>query len=189
MLTSLPDRASSTASDVVQEPGAEGRLAASLLALTEEAPETRRAVPPKSERPAEIFATGVDWFVARQLAVAGISNGFLSGVEDELLTGHVVHPDRLRTSNRSRSLLTALEGMTIVAPFASQDESPSVQTLLRWSLAGPVDRGAATEILAGRHHAWASAPLIGDAACRDDGSDRVALVRLAAESRARGWIR
>ena len=88
---------------VAAVPGAEGRLAASLLALTEEAPETRRAVPPTSERPAEIFATGVDWFVARQLAVAGISNGFLSGVEDELLTGHVVHPDRLRTSNRSRS--------------------------------------------------------------------------------------
>ena len=41
----------------------------------------------------------------------------------------------------------------------------------------------------GTQHAWASAPLIGDAACHDDGNDRVALVRLAAESRARGWIR
>ena len=174
---------------VAAVPGTEGRLAASLLALTEEVPETRRAVPPKSERPAEIFATGVDWFVARQLAAEGISNGFLSGVEDELLTGHVVHPDRLRTSNRSRSLLTALEGMTVVAPFASQDESPSVQTLLRWTLAGPVDRGAATDILAGTQHAWVPTPLSGEAACGDDENERVALMRLAAESRARGWIR
>ena len=170
-------------------PSAEGRLAASLLALAEEGPEPHRTVQPRTERPAEIFATGVDWFVASKLAVKGISNGFLSGVQDELLTGHVVHPDRLRTSNRSRSLLTAIEGMTAVAPFASQDDVPSVQALLRWSLAGPVDRGIATAILAGATHAWMPASLIGDGACRENDDARVALVRLAAESRARGWLR
>ena len=170
-------------------PRAAGRLAASLLALTEEVPASAREARPSAERPAEIFATGVDWFVASKLALKGISNGFLSGVQDELLTGHVVHPDRLRTSDRARSLLTALEGMTVVAPFASEDKIPSVQALLRWSLAGPVDRGAAAEILAGSYDAWLSAPLIGEASCGRYGDDRVTLVRLAAESRARGWLR
>jgi hypothetical protein len=170
---------------------ANGRLAASLLALTEElsaAPQASRAV---AERPAEIFATRVDWFVASALARQGISSGFLSAVQDELLTGHVVHPERLRTSSRTRSLLTALEGMTTVAPFAAQDQEPSVQTLLRWSLAGPVDRRGAAEILRHEQRAWALAPLTAGRSCDEGGgiSGRVALVRMAAESRARGWMR
>jgi hypothetical protein len=170
---------------------ANGRLAASLLALTEElsaAPRTSRVT---ADRPAEIFATRVDWFVAGALARQGISNGFLSAVQDELLTGHVVHPERLRTSSRSRSLLTALEGMTMVTAFAAQDQDPSTQTLLRWSLAGPVDRRGAAEILRGEHHAWALTPLTGGRSCDEalSGGGRVALVRMAAEARARGWLR
>jgi hypothetical protein len=165
-----------------------GRLAASLLALTEELSAAPRAPRAIAERPAEIFATRVDWFVASALARHGISSGFLSAVQDELLTGHVVHPERLRTSSRSRSLLTALEGMTTVAPFAAQDQEPSVQTLLRWSLAGPVDRRYAAEILRGEHHPWSLARLTARS-CDEPLSGRVALVRMAAESRARGWLR
>jgi hypothetical protein len=168
---------------------ANGRLAASLFALTEElsvAPRTSRVI---AERPAEIFATRVDWFVASALARLGISSGFLTAVQDELLTGHIVHPERLRTSSRSRSLLTALEGMTTVAPFAAQDQEPSAQTLLRWSLAGPVDRRGAAEILRGEHHAWALAPLTRARSCDEGMSGRVTLVRMAADSRARGWLR
>jgi hypothetical protein len=160
-----------------------------LLALTEETAETPRTARATVERPAEIFATRVDWFVASTLAARGISNGFLSGVQDELLTGHVVHPERLRTSSRSRSLLTALEGMTTVAPFAARDQEPSVQTLLRWSLAGIVERRAAAEILRGESHAWMPARLVGERACADDEDGRVTLIRMAAESRARGWLR
>src|SRR5439155_350182 len=90
-----------------------------------------------TERPAEIFATRVDWFVAQALARQGISDGFLSAVQDELLTGHVVHPERLQGSARSRSLLTALVEMTSVSEFVREEYETSVLTLLRWSLAVP----------------------------------------------------
>jgi len=168
--------------------GGGGRVAASLRALTEELTDQPRAAR-VAERPAEIFATRVDWFVAQALAREGISNGFLTGVQDELLTGHVVHPERLRTAGRARSLLDALEGMTTVAPFARQDQEPSVQTLLRWSLGGPVDRRVAADIVRGEPDAWTPTALIGEQVCDDDESGRVQLVRMAAESRARGWLR
>lgn len=168
--------------------GASDRLAASLRALTEELSEVPRATGATVERPAEIFATRVDWFVANALAREGISSGFLSAVQDELLTGHVVHPERLRSSGRSRSLLNALEEMTEVSSFAAADEEPSVQTLLRWSLAGPVDRRVAADVLRGTR-AWMPARLIGERSCDEEVSGRVMLVRMAAESRARGWLR
>lgn len=168
---------------------ASGRVAASLRAITEELSESPRPARARAERPAEIFATRVDWFVAQALAREGISSGFLSAVQDELLTGYVVQPERLRNAGRSRSLLTALEGMTAVAPLAARDHDPSLQTLLRWSLAGPVDRRVAAEIVLGDAKAWAPARLIGNRSCDDERRGRVALVRMAAESRARGWLR
>lgn len=165
-----------------------GRLAASLRALTEELLEAPRAARASAERPAEIFATRMDWFVASALARQGISSGFLSAVHDELLTGHVIHPERLRTAGRSRSLLNALQEMTTVAPFASEDQEPSAQTLLRWSLAGPVDRRVAAEIVRGESRPWMPVRVVGGT-CNEDVSDRALLVRMAAESRARGWLR
>lgn len=39
-------------------------------------------------RPAEVFARGVDWYVAVALARDGRVNGYLSSVQDELLTGY-----------------------------------------------------------------------------------------------------
>jgi len=168
---------------------ADGKLAASLRALTEELSETPNPLPANAERPAEVFATRVDWFVASALARRGIASGFLSAVQDELLTGHVVHPERLRSSGRSRSLVTALEVMTAVAPFASDPEEPSIQTLLRWSLAGPVDRKIAAEILRAEPKFWAPPALDASPACDGDMSPRARLVRMAAESRARGWLR
>jgi hypothetical protein len=181
------DFVSRSSGPIAGRSGPNARVAASLRALTEEladAPSSNRI-----ERPAEIFATRVDWFVAQALATKGISSGFLSAVQDELLTGHVVHPSRLRSSGRSRSLLTALEGMTGVAPFAAVDTRPSVQTVLRWSLAGPVDRRVAATILRGESRAWDPEPLIGETVCDDAEDGRVRLVRFAAESRARGWLR
>ncbi|MEX2179410.1 MAG: hypothetical protein WD801_11920 [Gemmatimonadaceae bacterium] len=166
-----------------------GRLAASLRAIAEdlsELPGTPRA---RVERPAEIFATRVDWFVAQALAAHGVSSGFLSAVQDELLTGHVVHPERLRSGGRSVSLVAALEEMTTLSPLAAWEAAPSVQTLLRWSLAGPVDGRVAAEILRGQTQPWAADGLIDEGACDDDETGRVRLIRLAAESRARGWLR
>lgn len=169
--------------------GAGGRVAASLQALTEELSEPPRGARPRSDRPAEIFATRVDWFVASALARHGVSSGFLSAVQDELLTGHVVHPERLRSAGRSRSLLTALEGMTTVAPFAALEQFPSIQTLLRWTLSGSVDRRVAIDLVRGEARSSVPDRLIGAGSCDAEMSDRAQLVRLGAESRARGWLR
>lgn len=171
------------------EGGPGGRVAASLRALTEELSEIPHTPSAGGERPAEIFATRVDWFVASALARRGISSGFLSAVQDELLTGHVVHPERLRGGTRSRPLLDALQGMTTVAPFAREDADPSLETLLRWSLAGPVDRRVATQILRGDSQPWMPANPLSASVCGDIGSGRASLVWLAADSRARGWLR
>ncbi len=171
----------------IASPG--GRVAASLRAITEESADQPRTARVGTDRPAEIFATRVDWFVAQALAREGISNGFLTGVQDELLTGHVVHPERLRTASRARSLLDALEGMTTVAAFARADEEPSMQTLLRWALGASLDRGVAASIVRGEAGFWMPSALVGSGACATDESGRVQLIRMAAESRVRGWLR
>jgi hypothetical protein len=157
------------------------RVAASLRALTEELSNGGREQSSPRQRPAEVFATRVDWFVAQALAREGISNGFLSAVQDELLTGHVVHPERLRGPGRSFALITALEGMTPIAPSARAAVEPSSQTLLRWALAAPVERVVAAQILRGTRQL--TLPCVGEHA------GRASLVRLAAESRAVGWVR
>lgn len=179
---------------VARSAGSNGaRVAASLRALTDETSTGSRATKAGGERPAEIFATRVDWFLAHSLARQGITSGYLTGVQDETLTGHVVHPERLRATGRSRSLLDALEGMTTVAPRALEGSAPSLQTLLRWSLSAPVDRGLAARIVRGTGRLPDEWPLIGASqSCTvsaDGEGSRVALLRLAAESRARGWLR
>lgn len=178
------DRVARSARD--RSSGGAGSVGASLRALTEDAG-IRRAE--RGERPAEIFATQVDWFVARALASRGVSNGFLSGVQDELLTGHLVHPERLRAGARARPLADALRGMTSVAPFALEEHDPGLHALVRWALAGSVDREAAATIMSGARRAWHT-PRFGDhAECARDNDPGAELLRMAAESRARGWIR
>jgi hypothetical protein len=39
-------------------------------------------------RPAEIFARNIDWFVAVSLAADGRSNGYLTSIQDDVLTGY-----------------------------------------------------------------------------------------------------
>lgn len=163
-----------------------GSVSASLRALTEERGDA--SGPATGERPAEVFATQVDWFVAKALASRGISSGFLTAVQDELLTGHVVHPERLRAGTRARPLLDALRGMTTVAPFAVEEPRPGLHALLGWALSGPVDRDAAAAIVADASRAW-DPPTLERSSCAASGDARVALIRMAAESRARGWLR
>lgn len=166
--------------------GPSSSVSASLRALTEEVTEAPRARA-KAERPAEIFATQVDWFVASALASRGISSGFLSAVQDELLTGHVVHPERLRTGARGHSLTDALSGMTAIAPFALEARAPGTHAVLRWALSGTVDDGVASAILRERWTVWSGPTLDARDACEPD-DPKSALVRMAAESRARGWL-
>lgn len=161
-------------------------VVASLRALTDDAPSGRRRA---VERPAEIFATQLDWFVARSLASVGMSSGFLTAVQDELFTGHVVHPERLRPGARA-SLVNALHGITTVAPFAAAEQPPGVPTLLRWTLASPVEREAVNAALAQQGRAWDPPRLhLKESECAVSMNVRAEIVRMAAESRARGWLR
>src|SRR5205085_8271822 len=99
-----------------------------------------------------------------------------------------VHPERLRGT---RSLITALEGMTEVAPWATAEPVPTAQTLLRWSLSAPIDRRVAAGIAQGSAPLLDGPTLVGlmPANCARVSDPRAALMRMAAESRARGWLR
>lgn len=96
------------------------RLAASLRGLT-----TATLLPPNpgeskpalhSRRPAEIFARHIDWFVAVSLASEGRSNGYLSSVQDDLLTGFgtVLPPDV--TGSAGAALISILDEVAPVYP-------------------------------------------------------------------------
>ena len=162
--------------------GAASRVAASLRAMTEETADGRRDRE-QNERPAEIFATRVDWFVSQSLARQGRSNGFLSAVQDEVLTGHVLHPERIRGATRSRSLLTALEGMTTVAPFARMEAEPTAFAMVQHVLRSPMDRRGQ------RRQPALRIPMLTGFACGRVREGHAGLVLLAAESRARGIVR
>lgn len=51
-------------------------------------PESEGRVSSHARRPAEIFARSIDWFVAVSLAAEGRSNGYLTSIQDDLLTGY-----------------------------------------------------------------------------------------------------
>jgi hypothetical protein len=65
------------------------RLGELLLGLDREPLEPPRsgAAPMHARRPAEVFARSIDWFVAVSLAREGRSNGALTSVLDDVLTG------------------------------------------------------------------------------------------------------
>lgn len=66
------------------------RLAARVSVLASDA--ALDAVPERGQaharRPAENFARAIDWFVASSLAAQGRLNGYLSSVQDDMLTGY-----------------------------------------------------------------------------------------------------
>jgi hypothetical protein len=76
------DRAARNRSDPL---AAQVRSLASVSAVptAQEAPLSSHA-----RRPAEVFARGVEWYVAVSLASAGRRNGYLSSVQDEVITGY-----------------------------------------------------------------------------------------------------
>jgi hypothetical protein len=47
----------------------------------------------------------------------------------------------------------------------------------------------AADILRGESRAWMPVRLLGERSCDETANDRVRLLRMAAESRARGWLR
>jgi hypothetical protein len=69
-----------------------------------------------ARRPAEIFARSIDWFVAVSLAAENRSNGYLSSVQDDILTGYgTVRPPDI-TGNAGNALIAILDEVAPVYP-------------------------------------------------------------------------
>ncbi len=66
------------------------QLSAAVRRLASAARPRREALssPVQADRPTEAFARGVDWFVAAALAHRGRMNGYLTSVQDAMITGY-----------------------------------------------------------------------------------------------------
>lgn len=85
-------------SDIAARGGRNDRLAATYVGLTGHALLDNAGTTidrPHHSRPAEIFARSIDWLVAASLARDGRMNGYLTSIQDEVLTGYgtAVPPD------------------------------------------------------------------------------------------------
>jgi len=192
------------------------RLAASMLELSDAGPgesslgtDAPRVVP--SARPTEVFARNVDWFVSAALARDGRINGYLSAVQDGVLTGYgaVATPEVARDG--AQAMLRALDEMTLVAPatrtwFAETHGRgrtiplPDLtRRVLDISLTAAdrrreVSARVPSELVAPTGEASARALIALSAGCQDDKlDDRLATERArvlveAADARARGLL-
>jgi hypothetical protein len=108
-----------------------GALASSMRGLAE-----ARVVHPlggstSSDRPAELFARGSDWFTASVLAQQGRVNGFLSAVQDASLAGYAAGVPSAAGAAGVASLTAAIDQMTYVPDsvrdaFTSQWADPAI---------------------------------------------------------------
>jgi hypothetical protein len=195
------------------------RLAASMLELSDAGPGesslgTDGARPLPSARPTEVFARNVDWFVTAVLARDGRMNGYLSAVQDGVITGYgaVAAPEVSRDG--APAMIRALDEMTLVAPATrawfvethGRGRTVPVTELTRRVLEAPLtasDRRAgqvpalrsAADLVAPSGEASARALIALGSGCRD-GVDldarlleqRVHTLVEAADARARGLL-
>jgi hypothetical protein len=164
-----------------------------------------------STRPTEVFARNMDWFVSAALAREGRMNGYLSAVQDGVLTGYgaVAAPEVARDG--AEAMIRALDEMTLVAPATrawfvethGRGRSVPVAELTRRVLEvpltgadrrlGPVARSGA-DIVAPSGEASARALIALGSGCRETALDgrladeRVRVLVEAADARARGML-
>ncbi|MEO6445015.1 MAG: hypothetical protein ABIZ91_19535 [Gemmatimonadaceae bacterium] len=72
------------------------------------------------DRPTEAFARGVDWFVASALAHRGRLNGYLSSVQDELLTGYASATAPRSGAPEGDATLNALREIAAIDPSIAE---------------------------------------------------------------------
>jgi hypothetical protein len=175
-----------------------GALASSLRGLAEARllrPVTPTSTPAAIGRPAEMFARGADWFITSALAQLGRSNGFLSVIGDEMLTGYAAGLPTAMGVSGSEALVSAIAEMTFLpdstrAAFAAQWSNPALvdPTLL-------VRRVLETPMLArgSVQRTTAASPIVADTPtpiCFIDDSPemkaRTSMLMLAVEARASG---
>lgn len=165
------------------------------------------------DRPTEVFARNVDWFVSATLARLGRVNGGLSAVQDPVLTGYAsaITPEAARDGGSAT--LRALDGLTTVpavehawfsANFGAEHRL-SVHEAVRQVLEAPAPRmelrrgpDVSSGVLPAADAMFSGAPEVSGAwRCFLDGfSDRGtdaaavrAVVLYSAEARARGVVR
>jgi hypothetical protein len=96
------------------------RLSSSVRGLTSARIAGRGRISPHgSSRPAEFFARSLDWFVADALASAGRGNGFLTAIEDPILSGFATSPADAPALETARALIGTLAEMTYVPDSAA----------------------------------------------------------------------
>lgn len=90
-----------------------------------------------ASRPAELFARNMDWFVVVSLAAQGRSNGYLSSVQDELLTGYgTVRPPDI-SGLAGQALISILDDVAPVYPETRnvfQRRYGAMRALTPWDL-------------------------------------------------------
>lgn len=89
-----------------------------------------------SGRPAEVFARGVDWFVADALAQMGRSNAYLSAIEDPLIAGFAAIPTDAASLDGATALVSGLTEMTYLPDSVGQSY------LRRWRSLDRIDPSA-----------------------------------------------
>lgn len=202
------------ATDRAMRDGRSGQLAASMMGLTAASMLTgaRDEDPPLSRRPTEVFARSVDWFVAVSLAREGRMNGYLSSVEDDLLTGYVTVTPPDVTGEAGSALVRILDDVAPPAPLMRDwfltrygpGRALTPYDLVRRTLETPLDDARAADSTASltalvepvRRERDAVLASIDGGQCaeRDARDSRLAaarhrLVTLAARARAAGILR
>jgi hypothetical protein len=129
-----------------------------------------------ARRPAENFARAMDWFVAASLAAEGRTNGYLSSVQDDVLTGYgTVRPPDV-TGRAGDAIINILDEVAPLYPatresylrsFGSARAHSSLDLMRRLrelELPAPVDPTAPASALAApgvASHGYSIAPVLG----------------------------
>ena len=144
------------ATDLAVRDTRRSRLAASMRGLRAASPvvaEDGLAGPARSARPTEVFARGLDWFVAVSLAHEGRTDGYLSSVQDDLLTGYVTVTPPDVTGQAGSALVGVLDDVAPPGPglrdwfltrYGSQ-RSLTPYDLVRRVLEAPLDSEPAAD--------------------------------------------
>lgn len=132
-----------------------------------------------ASRPAEVFARSVDWFVAVALARDGRVNGYLSSVQDDILTGYgtVTPPDV--TGAAGQSLIALLDEVAPVYPSTRRWFLESYGRLRAFTAYDLARRILETPLEGGEPalgvDAPATAPLPGEVVVADEAEDSTRL--------------
>jgi hypothetical protein len=175
------------------------RLSSSVRGLTSARIAGRRISPLGPSRPAEVFARSIDWFVADQLAVLGRSNGFLSAIEDPLLTGFATAPADAPSPETAPAVVRTLAEMTYVPDSSASAyvrrwtawDFPDPSTMVMRTMDVPVTtrRGAPPFFgVTKEMSSELSTALLCQVEALRDGSAQDRLIAMAIEARANGII-